>query len=123
MSIEGSAIAVLANGGGNKTVIENLVLGTPVWLRDFVGPIVVAVGIVLIIAGVVQLARYFFGKSNGGGQSRVNIVFSIVLIVFGGACVIGGRQFASTLVQNSDSLVTNITDKAGTSTDQGMDDF
>lgn len=96
----------LATDGG--VTLGNLVSGVPNVLKTYVGPITIAVGIIAVIIGVIQLVRYITSKSNGGGQGRVSIVFAIILIIFGGACAWGGSQFAKQLSSGGQNTIEDI---------------
>lgn len=107
------ALAAAAGGGNDRSTIEKLVAGFAPWAAQYIGPIAVGVGVVLIIVAVVQLGRYIAGKSNGGGQSRVSIGWTIGLFVIGGALLVGGATFTHTLIQGADSIVNNVTTQDG----------
>lgn len=113
--MNGALLGALAGGGGTgqQSTIEKLVSGFAPWAAQYIGPISVGVGVVLVIVAVVQLGRYIAGKSNGGGQSRVSIGWTIALFIIGGALLIGGASFTNTMIDGSNTIISNITGKGG----------
>lgn len=82
--------------------------GVPNTIRQYVPAITIGAGIILIIVGLIQVARYIGSKSNGGGQSRVSIGWAVASVIVGGFLFFGGASAANTLGQMGQDSITEV---------------
>lgn len=73
-------------------------------IKQWGGYLIILIGVVMVIAAVYQIAKGLMS----GGKTQVNWAVAIVLLILGGAFMVGGFSFVSNIASGGKKTIEDL---------------